>query len=237
MLVEVWSDVMCPFCYIGKRRFEKGLSQFAQREQIEVVYRSFELDPNAPKDLDLDMHEVLSEKYGMSLEQAKAMSDQVIGQAASEGLEYHFDSMVMTNSFDAHRLMHFARAKGKGPEVVELVFKAYFTDSKHVGKREVLASIAQDAGLSYDEAMEMLASDQYADAVRADEHEARNLGVQGVPFYVVDRKYAVSGAQPAAMFQEVLEKAWHEANPLTLVNTGDQAGGICTDGSCTIDPK
>lgn len=239
MIVDVWSDVMCPFCYIGKRRFEKGLQQFAHKEQVQVVYRSFELDPNAPKDIVQDITTMLSNKYDMSYEQAVATNKQVEGQAAAEGLEYHLDTGIWTNSFDAHRLLHFAKQNGKEAELVELMFKSYFTDSKHIGDHETLASIAGEVGLSYDDALAMLASDQYAEDVRADEREARTIGVQGVPFYVINRKYAVSGAQASETFLEVLEKAWYEENPLVFLDTTSQDGdgGICVDGSCSVDKK
>jgi predicted DsbA family dithiol-disulfide isomerase len=239
MKIEVWSDVACPFCYIGKRRLEKGLEQFAHKDEVEIVYRSFELDPNAPKDIAEDMNTMLANKYGVSREEAAAMSKSVEGQAAAEGLEYHFDTIIMTNTFDAHRLLQYANQNGKGSEFNELLLKAHFTDSKHVGEHEVLASIAQEAGLSYDDAMAILASDQYTAEVRADEIEARNIGVRGVPFYVIDRKYAVSGAQAPETFLEVVEKAWKEANPLIVLNTDSDASAddFCADGVCSVEKK
>jgi len=241
MKIEVWSDVMCPFCYIGKRRLEQGLEQFAHKNEIEIIYRSFELDPNAPKDTEDDMHTMLSKKYGMSHEQAVASGKQVEGMAAGVGLEYHLDKLILTNTFDAHRLLQYANDKGKGSEVKELLLKAHFTDSKHVGEHEVLASIAREAGLSYDEALAMLATDQYTAEVRADESEARAIGVQGVPFFVFDRKYAISGAQAPEAFLEVLNKAWQEANPLIMLDMDSEgsgsADGFCADGTCSVEKK
>ncbi|UJF34049.1 DsbA family oxidoreductase [Paenibacillus hexagrammi] len=210
MLVEIWSDVMCPFCYIGKRRFEAGLRQFAHQEQVEVVYRSFELDPGAPRESEVDVHGMLAAKYGMSREEAIAMNEQVGSQAAEEGLTYRFDTMVLTNTFDAHRLIRFAASSGKSAEVAELLFRAYFTESRHIGDYSVLASIAEEAGLDRQAAAAMLESGQYGDEVRADEKQGEKLGIRGVPFYVVNRKYGISGAQPSQVFLDVLEKAWSE---------------------------
>lgn len=237
MKVEIWSDYACPFCYIGKRRFESALQQFANADQVEVIYRSFELDPNAPKDTAEDMNTMLAKKYGMSIEQAKANGKQVEQQAASVGLEYHLDSMILTNTLQAHRLTHYAAAQGKEAEVVEALYKAYFTDSLHLGEPTVLAEIAKQAGLDYDATLEMLSSDEYTNEVRADERDAAILGVRGVPFFVLDRKYGVSGAQPVEMFLEAMNKAWNEAHPLTVMNTDNGSGGVCTDGACSMDGK
>lgn len=237
MKVEIWSDYACPFCYIGKRRFETALQQFTNSDQVEVIYRSFELDPNAPKDTDEDMSTMLSKKYGMSIEQAKANGKQVEQQAASVGLEYHLDSMILTNTLQAHRLTHYAASQGKEAEVVEALYKAYFTDSLHLGEPTVLAEIAKQAGLDYDATLDMLKGDQYTNEVRADQRDAANLGVRGVPFFVIDRKYGVSGAQPSEMFLEAMNKAWNEAHPLTVMNTDNASGGVCADGACGIDGK
>lgn len=236
MKVEIWSDIMCPFCYIGKRRFEAGLEKFAHKEEVEIVYRSFELSPNSPKDTNENVHEMLAAKYGMSVEQAKGMNADVGRQAKAVGLDFEFDTMILTNTFDAHRLIQFASEQGKGKEAAELLFKAYFTDSRHVGEHETLIEIAGQAGLSREEAAAMLAGTQYSDEVRADEEEARRLGVNGVPFYVINRKYGVSGAQPSEAFLEVLQKVWEEEKPLQILQ-GD-AGQACTDGVCaTGDPN
>jgi predicted DsbA family dithiol-disulfide isomerase len=210
MKVEIWSDFACPFCYIGKRRFEAALEQFANKDEVEVVYRSFELDPYMEKNVPYDVHDMLSAKYGMSREQAKALNDDVARQAKAVGLLYHFDTLILTNTFDAHRLTHFAAKYGKEGEVAEFLFKAYFTDSKHIGDPETLVKIAVEVGLDREEAASMLAGTQYTDEVRADEREAESLGIRGVPFYVINRKYAVSGAQPSEVFLEVLQKVWNE---------------------------
>ncbi|MCQ6561041.1 DsbA family oxidoreductase [Paenibacillus mendelii] len=210
MKIEIWSDYLCPFCYIGKRKFENALVQFPHKDNVEVVFRSFELGPDAPKDPGLSMDQILASKYGMSLEQAKAANDNVASQAQTVGLTYHFDTMIPTNSFDAHRLTHYAAAQGKGAEMQERLFQAYFTDSSHIGDRETLAQLAAEIGLDRNEASAVLASDQYAQDVRADEQEGSQLGIKGVPFFVINRKYAVSGAQPSEVFLEALQKAWGE---------------------------
>jgi len=210
MQIEIWSDYACPFCYIGKRRFEAALEQFAHKSEVETIFKSFELDPGAERDMGIDVHDMLAKKYGMTREQAKANGQQVAAQAASIGLTYHFDTMIMTNTFDAHRLTHFAAAHGKADAMSERLFKAYFTDSKHLGDPETLASLAAEVGLDREEAAKMLAGDTFKQEVRADEQEGAGLGVRGVPFFVIDRKYAVSGAQPTEVFLQAMEKAWGE---------------------------
>lgn len=207
MKVEIWSDIMCPFCYIGKRRFEAALEQFEGKEEVEIVYRSFELDPHAERDIEESVHEMLARKYNMPVEQAKSMNANVAAQAQSLGLDYQFDTMKLTNTFDAHRLIHFAAQFGKMEQMKERLLKAYFTDSLHVGDKETLVTLAAEIGLDADAALKMLESDEFADRVRADEQAAAKLGIRGVPFFVIDRKYGVSGAQPSEVFLEALNKA------------------------------
>lgn len=236
MKVEIWSDYVCPFCYIGKTKFEAALRQFEHRDRIETVYRSFELDPGADPSAKRTTYEMLSAKYGMSLEQAKATSASVAAQGAAEGLAFHFDGAIETNTFDAHRLTHFAAAHGKASEFATLAFRAHFTDNDDLSDRGKLAELAAQAGLDAGAAEEALASGAYADAVREDEAEARRLDVRGVPFFVIDRKYAVSGAQSSDVFLEVLNKAWSEGRP-TLVQADPGDGGVCTDESCMPKPS
>ncbi|MDU5950649.1 MAG: DsbA family oxidoreductase, partial [Paenibacillus macerans] len=185
MKIEVWSDFSCPFCYIGKRRLEKALEAFEHREEVQVVYRSFELDPEAPKDAELSIHELLAVKYGLSLLQAKESNQNVAAQAKAEGLDYHFDTAIPTNTFDAHRLSHYAGEKGKAKEMTERLYRAYFTDSLHIGDRDTLVRLAEEAGLDGREAGEVLDQNRYADQVLGDEREARQLGIRGVPFVVL----------------------------------------------------
>ncbi|WP_426454339.1 DsbA family oxidoreductase [Paenibacillus sp. S-38] len=232
MKVEIWSDFMCPFCYIGKRHFEAALEQFPHRERIEVVFRSFELDPHSERDVDHDVHEMLAIKYGMSRDQAIANNQRVGAAAKASGLTFNFDDMILTNTFDAHRLTHYAKEQGKGNELAERLFRAYFTESKHLGDHEVLASLAAEVGLDAAAAAAVLRSGEYAKHVRGDEQEASELGVRGVPFFVIDRKYAVSGAQPSSVFLDTLNKAWSEASPLQVVGDASVGDACGPDGYC-----
>lgn len=240
MKIEVWSDIACPFCYIGKRKLEHALGQFADRDQVQVVYRSFELDPNADAAGGPNIHQMLADKYGMSLDQAKQMNAQLADQAKGEGLDFRFEHMVHTNTFDAHRLIHFAGTSGKAAEMSERLFKAYFTDSLNVGDRSVLASLAAEVGLDEAGTAEVLASDAYAEDVRADIGKASQLGVTGVPFFVFNNKYAISGAQPGPVFTEVLDTVWAEEKQepqLRVIGTpssGTSGEDGCADGSCTV---
>ncbi|MGZ4760146.1 MAG: DsbA family oxidoreductase [Acidimicrobiales bacterium] len=211
MKVEIWSDVVCPWCAIGKRRFERALSRFDHADEVEVVLRSFELDPTAPRSRDTDLVGHLAAKYGMSREQAAASQDRLTELAEIEGLEFRFDRARPGNTFDAHRLLHLAAARDLQADVAQALFTAYFRDGQAIGEPEVLARIAVGAGLDAAEVDEVLASDAYAVDVRADEDEAHALGVSGVPFFVIDRRYGVSGAQAPDLLLELLDKAWDEA--------------------------
>lgn len=210
MQIEVWSDFGCPFCYIGKHRLEKALESFAHRDEVRVVYRSFELDPGAPKDTESSIHELLAVKYGLSLQQAQESNQNVAQQAKAEGLTYNFDTIVPTNTFDAHRLAHYAGEQGKAKEMTERLFRAYFTDSLHIGDRDTLVRLAEEVGLSGQEVGNVLQKEAYTEQVREDESEARKLGIRGVPFVVLRGKYAVSGAQPLEIFQGALQRAWED---------------------------
>lgn len=235
MKIEIWSDFMCPFCYIGKRRFETALERFGNKDKVEIVYRSFELDPNARRDVDYDVYDMLASKYGMSRDEAKAMNDNVSKQAQDLGLTYRMDTMVLTNTFDSHRLTHLAARYGKMQEMAERLFHAYFTESRHIGDHQTLASLAAEIGLDPNEAAGMLASEEFTHEVRAEEQEAAKLGIRGVPFFVINRKYAVSGAQPSEVFLNALQQAWEEERPITdLQQSGNgSADEACADGICT----
>ncbi|MFD0617245.1 DsbA family oxidoreductase [Paenibacillus sp. GCM10027629] len=211
MKVEIWSDYQCPFCYMGKRQFEEALKQFPHQDAIEIVFKSFELDPNAPVEPKETIDEMLASKYGMSIEQAKAMNSDVAARAAEVGLTYVFDEMKPLNSFTVHRLTHFAATRGLQQQLTERLFAAYFTESKSLGDMETLLTLAVEVGLDREEASAVLASDDFANEVRADEQEGSRLGVQGVPFFVFNRRYAVSGAQSQDVFRDVLQKAWDES--------------------------
>lgn len=207
MKIEIWSDFVCPFCYMGKRHLEIARAELPSPDGIEVVYRSFELDPDAPRHKEGNVHENLAAKYGMSVEEAQSMNQQMGERAAAVGLTYRFDTMIPTNTFDAHQLEHFAEAHGKMYDIAERLFKAYFTDGLDIGDRGTLAGLAAEVGLSREAALRALEDGQYAQAVRDDEREAAQLGIEGVPFFVIDRKYAVSGAQPVELFRTALKRA------------------------------
>ncbi|WP_302622195.1 DsbA family oxidoreductase [Brevibacillus laterosporus] len=221
MKVEVWSDFACPFCYIGKQQIEAALDKFAHKDDVEVVFRSFELDPKAQRDVDYDVHDMLVAKYGMSRDQAIAMNENLSSKAKEVGLTFQFDTLILTNTFDAHRLAKYAFKQGKMNPMTQELFQAYFTDSRHLGDHETLVELAVKVGLDRDEALKVLADDDYSVDVRSDEEEASRLGVSGVPFFVIDRKYAVSGAQSTDMFLNALQTAWKESQSL---NVSDDAG-------------
>jgi predicted DsbA family dithiol-disulfide isomerase len=208
MQIEIWSDVICPWCYIGKRRFEKALEQFGHHQDINVIWRSFELDRNAQPQYPGTPEERLTSKYGVSLQEAAAMNARVTAVASEVGLEYRLTDARPGNTFDAHRLLHFATSKNLGDQAAECIMQAYFSESLPVGDRAALAGLAPQFGIAEAEAMAMLESDDYADAVRADELRAAEFGVSGVPFFVFDEKSGISGAQPVATFVEALRQTY-----------------------------
>jgi predicted DsbA family dithiol-disulfide isomerase len=210
MRIEIWSDVMCPFCYIGKRKFEQALAQFPARDNIQLVWKSFQLSPEIITDHTKNIHRFLADHKGMSLEQATQMNNQVTEMAALVGLVYNFDKSVVANSFNAHRFSHFAKSKGKQNEAEELLFQSYFTDGKDIDDYPTLVELGNRIGLDAEELSGVLQSGRYADDVRADIMEAQQLGVRSVPFFVFDRKYAVSGAQETNTFLQALESAFKE---------------------------
>jgi predicted DsbA family dithiol-disulfide isomerase len=203
---------MCPFCYIGKRKFEAALEQFENKANVIVVWKSFQLNPAMKTDPSKNITSYLAEIKGWSLEQAKEMNTHVTNMAKEVGLHYDFDKAIVANSFDAHRLIQLAKKHGKGDEAEEQLFKAYFTEGKNTDDHSTLIEIGISIGLNEIEVKQVLASDQFSDDVRKDIIEAQQIGVRGVPFFVVDRKYGVSGAQPTEVFLETLTKAWAENN-------------------------
>ncbi len=233
MKVEIWSDVVCPWCYIGKRRFERALAAFPHRDEVEVVWRSFELDPNAPRVREGDPVDRLARKYGMTREAATAAQARVIGQAEQEGLTYRLDIARPGNTFDAHRLLHLAGERGVQGAVEERLMAAYFSEGRPIGELETLVALAGEAGLDQTSAREALAGDAHAEEVAADEREAAELGITGVPFFVLDRRYGISGAQPSELIQQALERAWADAHPITLVAPGE-TDASCADESCPV---
>lgn len=229
MLVEIWSDVACPWCYVGKRRFEKALELFEHREAVQIRWRSFELDPGAPAERDVAAPAHLAAKYGTTVEQARRMNRNLEEVAAAEGLQLRLDTLRTGNTFDAHRLLHLAAEHGVQGEAKEAFLHAYFTENRLLSDQRVLEDVAVAAGLSPADVRDVLASDRFAAEVRADEREAARLGANGVPFFVVARAFGVSGAQPTDLFADVLEKAWAQHGPLTVVHG---PGDACEGDSC-----
>jgi predicted DsbA family dithiol-disulfide isomerase len=211
MKVEIWSDVVCPWCYIGKRRFENALERFDGASEVEVEWRSFQLNPDHPRGVRRAHDEYLAEKMGATIEQVRALSDRVMGLAAAEGLDYDFERYQVVNTFDAHRVTHLARARGLGAEIQERLLRAQLVEGEILDDPDTLARLGADVGLAPEEVRQVLASDAYAADVRTDVDEARQLGVNGVPFFVVDRRLGVSGAQESDLFLQVLHRARTEA--------------------------
>jgi predicted DsbA family dithiol-disulfide isomerase len=205
--VEIWSDIACPWCYVGKRRFEAALARFPHRDDVRVTWRSFELDPAAPAERPEDAPTHLAQKYGTSVEQARAMNDNLTKIAAGDGLEYHLDTLRLGSTFDAHRLTHLAKAHGLQDAMEERLMRAYLTEGGLMSDRDTLERLAVEAGLPRDEAREALLTDRFAEDVRDDERTAAALGIHAVPFFVVDRRIAASGAQPPEVLLQLLEQA------------------------------
>lgn len=211
MQVEIWSDVLCPWCYIGKRRFEAALSVFEHRDEVEVVWRSFELDPEAEAQYAGTANERLAAKYKMSVDDAQARHDEVTAAAKTEGLDFDFSRARPGNSFDAHRLIHLAESKGLQGEAKERFMRAYFTEGSPLGDQGTLKALALEVGLAADEVDAVLSTDAYADSVRLDERTAGSFGINAVPYFVIDRTYGVAGAQPARQLLGALRKAYRDA--------------------------
>lgn len=211
MKVEVWSDIMCPFCYIGKRNYEAAMKEFEESEDVEIEWKSFQLDPGIVQSENKEnVYQYLADRKGISYEDSVAMHENVVQTASRAGLDYNFDKAIVANSFNAHRLIQKAKTKGLGDEAEERFFRAYFTDGKDYGDENVLMELGKEIGLNEAEIKEALENDDYAYMVKQDIQEAERIGVRGVPFFVFDRKYAVSGAQPVDVFLETLQKSYSD---------------------------
>jgi predicted DsbA family dithiol-disulfide isomerase len=231
MKIEIWSDVMCPFCYIGKRNFETALEQFSNKNGIEVVWKSFQLDPSLPEVQDSNYTDYLMVSKGLGRPQVEGMLNNVTQMAKGVGLEYDFDRAVMVNSFKAHRVLQLAKTRGLGDAAEERLFRAFFTEGRNIADDDTLLELGKEAGLNETEIRSSLSDERYSDMVKQDIQEARAIGVTGVPFFVFNRKYAVSGAQPPQAFLQTLEKAyteWREANPEIKIE-------VTKGQSCSID--
>ena len=228
MLIEIWSDVVCPWCYIGKRRLEKAVAGFEHADQVEVRWRSFQLDPGAPTEPTEVTTAMLARKYGQTIEGARRMQDQVEAVAAEEGLVYHLSETLHLNTVDAHRVIHLAHEQGGTDlqgRVKEALLDAYFSRARNLADHAVLRQVGVAAGLDAAQVDEVLAGTRFTDAVQADIDQARAYGATGVPFFVVDQKYGVSGAQPVETFTQVLERAWADSHPvLQVVGGGEECG-------------
>ncbi|MEU0132304.1 MULTISPECIES: DsbA family oxidoreductase [unclassified Streptomyces] len=235
MRVEIWSDIACPWCYIGKARFEKGLAGFAHRGEVEVVHRSFELDPGRAKgdtELVVDM---LAQKYGRTPEEARGMEANVAANAQAEGLGYRSEGRDHGSTFDIHRLLHLAKARGRQDELLSLAYRANFAEERSVFDDAVLVELGVEAGLDADEVRAVLADPEaYADDVRTDEREAAELGANAVPFFVFDRRYGISGGQPSEVFAQALDRAWKDRPVSALTTLGDDAAACGPDGACEV---
>jgi predicted DsbA family dithiol-disulfide isomerase len=207
MKVEIWSDVVCPFCYIGKRRFEEALARFGGKEEVEIEWKSFQLNPQTVSNPNISSHQNLANHKGISVEQATDMANQVTEMASNVGLSFDFDKAVVANTFNAHRLLHFSKAHGKQNELKERLLKAYFEKGENIDDKASLITIAEEVGLDKQAVQDFLNSDELAMEVKADIHEAQSLSIHGVPFFVFNRKYGISGAQPVEAFLQTLEKA------------------------------
>lgn len=230
MDVEIWSDIACPWCYIGKRRFEAALARFEHSGDVNVTWRSFELDPAAPPEREGERAARLAEKYGMSVEQAREMERQMTETAAGEGLEFRFDIARSGTTFDAHRVVHLAAEHGLQDAMKERLLRAYFSEGELMSDREALIRLAGEVGLDMDEAREMLAGERFADEVRNDERMASAFGISAVPTFVVDRKLGVSGAHPPDSLLQLLDEGWTRRDPAPVVVAGGEACDI--DGNC-----
>ncbi|HEX3462237.1 MAG TPA: DsbA family oxidoreductase [Acidimicrobiales bacterium] len=240
MLVEIWSDVVCPWCYIGKRQFEAALASFPHKDEVSVEWRSFELDPSAPARRQLSTHQQLAKKYGMTEEQARAATERVSGVATEVGLDFQWDVAKSGNTFDAHRLIHLAATHGLGDVAKEALMAAYFTHGAAIGERDALEQVGKEIGLDADEVATALDDGAFADEVRADEKLAGELGISAVPFFVIDRAIGVPGAQTPDVLLSALEQGWTQAHPLTIVSGPTEStdvsdsGDACSDGSCAV---
>jgi predicted DsbA family dithiol-disulfide isomerase len=235
MKIEIWSDIMCPFCYIGKRRLEAALEGFDFADQVKIEWKSFLLNPDMQTDPSKNTLEYLAETKGWSMDQTKQITQQVVEMASGEGLEYHMDKTVVANARNAHRLLHLAKSMGKGNEMKERLLKGYFTEGANIDDKNTLLGFALELGIEKERAEKCLDSDEFSEMVEQDIYESRLIGVRGVPFFVIDRKYGISGAQPHEVFEQTLMKAWEEhlKNNPVLNTVGMADGTSCdVDGNC-----
>lgn len=233
MKIEIWSDVMCPFCYIGKNNFEQALEKLPFKDEIEVEWKSFQLDPSLDASKPQNTVEYFKEKKGFPAEQASQMIGQVAQMGKSAGIDFNFEKALIINTFTAHKLLHLAKKYGKANEMEEALFIAHFTDGKNVGDIEELVSLAENAGIDKDEARKALTSDEFDSEIKQDIQEAKNNGISSVPFFVLNGKYAVAGAQPAEVFADALQQTYKETvSPFKDLSKG--GGASCDTDGCSV---
>ncbi len=236
MKVEIWSDIMCPFCYIGKRHFEEAMNSFENKDKIEVEWKSYQLDSDIPQDMVAakTVYDYVAERKGMNLEESRQLHDHVVSMAKNAGLDYHFEKTIVANSLMAHRIIQKAKEFSLGDRAEEIFFKAYFTDGKNLADRDTLLALGEEIGLSRPQIDDALTNDVYSYAVHQDIQEGSRLGVRGVPFFVFDRKYGISGAQPIEAFKQTLQQSfdeWTKENASSIQMTA--SGEACSmDGNC-----
>ena len=230
MKIEIWSDYACPYCYIGERQLEKALESFSGKENIDISYKAFELDPSASYKVTTNTKDRVAKKYGYTSEQAQQMIDNVTRYAKSVGLDYNYATVRYTNTFDAHRIAKYAETKGKGLEMSEKLFYAYFTQNKQLSDHKALTDIAIEVGLDKLEVEDVLKNNKFSEDVRSDEHEASRLGIHAVPFFLINGKYSLSGAQPPEAFENVIEKVLQEEK----IEAYNLEGMICDSDGCSI---
>ncbi|NBD28170.1 DsbA family oxidoreductase [Paenibacillus glycinis] len=239
MKIEVWSDVMCPLCYIGKTNLEAALNRFAHKDQVELVYRPFQLFPDAPSNTGQNYYEWTARIHGggMTADYAREANESVVKMAGDAGLAYNLDDLIPSNTTDALRVAVYAQSRGKAGAWMTRVSKAYFTDAMDIGDRAVLAELAGEVGLQAEEVSAMLAGDQNKDIVKQERQYGSRLGIAGTPFYIINDRYAVSGARTSSAFLAILEQAWREEHPLQMLDAApndESGGGLCGDGVCRI---
>lgn len=234
MKVEIWSDVVCPFCYIGKRKFENALQGFAHRDDVEVVWHSFELNPDFVPVPGETIHDYLAKKKGVSPAEGRRMNDYMTEAAEEVGLAYDFDKAVPANTFLAHQLIHLGAHHGRQDAIKERLFAAYYTEGQDLNNLDTLVQLGTEVGLDAAEIRQALTAGTYAEAVRLDEYHAQQINVRGVPFFVFEDKYAVSGAQPSELFAEVLDKVYEEFKPAKPALVSVASGDACGPDGCAV---
>lgn len=237
MRIEIWSDIACPWCYVGKVRFQAALERYEHADSVEVVWRSFELQPDAPKSSSVPNLERLMEKYQLTREKALEMMDRVTSVAAEAGLEFHLERARSANTFDAHRLVHKGASVGLGQQVMERFMQAYQSEGEDLGDHPTLLRLAVEAGLDADSTGVVLAGDDFAADVRADQERGRTFGVSGVPFFIVDEAHGISGAQPVEYFLQALQQLGPQRAPITMMNGGGDDAVVCDDDGCEVPPR